>query len=300
LEAKKLEYSVIPAEPLSPPSFSSDISFWGVGGSMMAVAFFLTMLLTGDAPTSEGGKVFLAFLFFEVSAISISILIFNQRREDQLGTKRAEWMAEQIAERGKKARELGERAREAMNRFYASLRDLPGYLEAADMFLNHADQEFQERAYGPFWDNIEQSALQLGAFNSNLARIEGEAVSYKNLLAGQIHNFPSLVVEDGAVPNPTPQADRLRRLARMGQKDFEFATIWEQRKTQNVIVEGFHTLGEAVNRLGITMGNSFSRVNSTIEESSNRQLQEQVQLRGTFELALREWEEQKRLYGTKG
>jgi hypothetical protein len=83
----------------------------------------------------------------------------------------------------------------------------------------------------------------------------------------------------------------------MGQRGIEFATIWEHRKTQRILLEGFCTLGEAVGNLSLTTDNVFSRVKKTVEEMSLRLREEQVRLRDVFEDAVKTWEEQARLYG---
>ena len=284
--ANDLEYSVLPAEPLAPPSFTAEVSPWGVGCLLMVVALFISATFTTVIKDTHAAMSMI--FLFQIGAVVLAFFIYIARRKTDIDTQKAKWMSRHIAEREGEARKLAQRAGQAMDRFYSALRNLPGCLKEVDIFLSHAEEEFQERAYAPFWDNIEQAALKLGAFNYNLTRMEAEVVSYKNLLTGQVHNFPPLLIQ---------RDNRLRRLVRMGQKDFEFATIWEHRKTQNVILEGFRTLGEAVNNLGLTIDGSFSRVTKTIEECSNRQMEEQVRLRGSFETAVRKWEEQKRLYG---
>jgi hypothetical protein len=257
----------------------------------LIIALVIEAAISADRPTS------LKLLFsLETGAIILAILYYSVWRKLYIDAATARWMRQKIAEHSNTARELTHKARETMDGFFGNLRSLPKLLRDADNFLSNADEEFHEKAYSPFWDNIEQAALRLGAFNANLVRLETKGESYRMLLHGQVHNFPPLVVQPEDIPNPARQTERLRQLVRRGQTNFEFATICEHRKTQMVILQGFRTLGEAVNNLGLTVDDSFSRVTRTINESSDREREEQVRLRETFEDAVRKWEEQTRLY----
>jgi len=260
----------------------------------MLAALIITIMI--EPPADRAASIRLFFLL-EIAAIILAALTYSAKKKVQIDAKKEEWMRQKIAEHGTKAAELTQRARQIMDSFYGGLRSLPKQLKEADNFLSKAEEEFHEKAYAPFWDNIEHAALGLGAFNANLTRLETGAESYRRLLKGELHNFPPLVIRSNEIPNPARETERLRQLVRMGQKNFEFATIWEHRKTQRVILEGFRTLGEAVNNLGLTIDDSFSRVTRTINENSDRQREEQVRLRKVFEETVIKWEERKRLYG---
>lgn len=294
--ADKLEYRVIPAEPPDPPSFAVKASPWGVGCILMFVALIITVVI--DLYSNLTANLSL-FFSLEVAAVILASIFYSTTKEARRRAAIEEWRQQKIAEHSSKALELTQRARQTMDMFFVTLRSLPSLLRDTDNLLSHAEEEFDGRAYAPFWDNIEQAALRLGVFNSSLARLEAVVESYKCILHGQVHNFPPLAVQSGDIPSPARQAESLRQLVRMGQTNFEFATIWEHRKTQAAIMEGFRTLGDAVNNLGLRIDDSLSRVTKTISESSTRQQEEQLRLRETFEDAVRkweEWEEQKQLY----
>lgn len=293
--AEEIEYYVLPAESADPPNFTADESPFGFGCALMIPAFACS-LVVGEV-IKDDTAVMTIFILLEVGAFVLGVFIGNKRSTANVYAKRLEWARQEIAERGNDARNLTQRAREAMEQFYGDLRSLPELLDDADSFLLDAGEEFREKAYAPFWDNIEEAAMKLGEFSASLTRLEAQATSYRRLLAGQVHNFPPLTIGADGLPNPARQAESLRQLVRMGQKDFEFATIWEHRKTQRVIIEGFRTLGEAIDNLGAVVDDSFSRVTRTIEETASEQREEQVRFRESFDRAARKWEEQKRLHG---
>ncbi len=290
--AKDREYSVLPAQQLLPPGFAATVSPWGTGCFLMVAAFFLNLILLDFF--GETTLTLMLFLWFQIGGIVLAFVIFYARRQAELNGKKAAWFRQHTAQQSEEASRLTREARQARDRFYAGLGNLPRTLREADLFLGHAEKEFYERAYAPFWENIEQAALRFGAFNSNLTRLETAVASYRSVLTGQVHNFPPLTIHPGDLPNPGRVADKLRQLVRMGQKDFEFATIWGHRKNQKVIIEGFRNLGEAISSLSLTIDDSFSRVDRIITECSDRQLEEQVRLRETFESAVNKWEETQR------
>jgi hypothetical protein len=57
----------------------------------------------------------------------------------------------------------------------------------------------------------------------------------------------------------------MSRIARLAQRDFQFATIFEQHKTNRILIQGFTGLGEAIaemtSRLEKAIGNLDDSVN---------------------------------------
>lgn len=284
--------TVIPDEMPKPPLFTSNATPWGSGCLLTFGALFLSISLF-----ELSGATIFVFLLLELFAIGYAYHLYDQRKRSEIQSQLAEWMRKEIGGREYEAQRTTEEARNLAESFHDQRQVLPELLRKAHSYLSAAEEEFQEKAYSPFWDNIEQAALSLGSFNSGLRRMESIFNRYNEVLRGRVHNFPPLDLKLGELPSPTPQAEGLRRLARMGQKNFEFATIWEHRKTQKVILEGFQTLGEAVNNLGTTVDDSFSRVVKSIEGNSARSLDESVRFRESFEDTARKWEEHKRLHG---
>jgi len=50
-------------------------------------------------------------------------------------------------------------------------------------------------------------------------------------LRGKEHNFPPFPAQEGALPNSEPLIAELRSTVRSGHTDFEFASIWVQRRS---------------------------------------------------------------------
>ncbi|HEX8396319.1 MAG TPA: hypothetical protein VF644_02660 [Pyrinomonadaceae bacterium] len=156
-------------------------------------------------------------------------------------------------------------------------------LKQASIWLNKAEKEFNSNAFSPFWDAIEKAAIWLGNYNQKLKRISQNADDYYQKLNGEKHNFPDFPVKPKDLPDPSFVINEMRRITRLGQTNFQFANIWEHRRTRTAIVDGFRTLNEAVNNLGGTIENSISNLQSSISSDMARAVQEQIRTRGSIE-----------------
>lgn len=136
--------------------------------------------------------------------------------------------------------------------------DLPQLLDSAAYAVQQAEEEFKENDYTAFWDAIEHAAQYLYAFNDGSKKLSANAQAYYQSLKDRKHNFPAFVLTSATLPDPIPVVNELQRVARMARKNFEFAMIWEQRQTRKVLMAGFHTLGEAINNLGMAIENTMA------------------------------------------
>ena len=59
----------------------------------------------------------------------------------------------------------------------------------------------------------------------------------------------------------------MRSIVRQAQKDFHFATIFEQRRTNGILVAGFANLGSAIEDMGSRIDGSIKTLTQTLESS---------------------------------
>ncbi|MFZ3208582.1 MAG: hypothetical protein WA140_07080 [Geobacteraceae bacterium] len=163
------------------------------------------------------------------------------------------------------------------------VQELPGLLINASNFLQNAKIEFDSNAYSPYWDCIEQTTRNLATFNNNIQWIQNNAVQYYNMLTGLNHNFPSFLPERERFPEPEPVIRELNNVVRPGLTNFQFATIWEHRKTQNILIQGFSTLGDAISNMANTISYSISHLQDTISSNNEKMIEQQMMHRESFE-----------------
>lgn len=158
-------------------------------------------------------------------------------------------------------------------------RELPILVEQIGKVLQKAEYEYKSNAYGPFWDAVEEAAKNLNQFNQNLNTLSSNVQYYTTVLKGKKHNFPACCVQKDDFLMPENILYNFQRIVRMGQTNFEFATIWEHRKTREILILGFKTLGEAVDNLSSAVYHSISELNQSISESISQLTEEQIKTR---------------------
>ena len=88
--------------------------------------------------------------------------------------------------------------------------------------------------------------------------------------------------------DPLPVSKELRNVERMGQTNFQFANIWEHRRTRTVLLAGFTTLSEAIDGLGSTIEYSISSLQQSVSSDVARLVEEEIKTREALDSRLLE------------
>lgn len=142
---------------------------------------------------------------------------------------------------------------------------LDSLLDHAETAIDQAQRLFKERAYTPFWDSIEDAVELLRQFDKRVGLINESAIEYYSQLAGREHTFPAFPVKSEDLPNPEALMKRLTERIAEAQRDFQFSSIFEQRRTTSAIVTGFRNTQEAITRLRSDIVSSLSNLQSSLE-----------------------------------
>lgn len=143
-----------------------------------------------------------------------------------------------------------------------ALREL---LRKADMALDRAQIFFRERAFTPFWDSVENAVESLRNFDRRVDYISQSAKEYYGNLAGQEHTFPTFPLDSRDIPVPDVALKRLSEIIAIAQRDFQFAHIFEQRRTTSAIVTGFRNTQEAISCLRVDLMESLANLQRSLE-----------------------------------
>lgn len=57
----------------------------------------------------------------------------------------------------------------------------------------------------------------------------------------------------------------MHRIVRVAQGDFQFSTIYEQRRTNQILVSGFKSLGQAIDGMRHQIGMAVEQLHSSVE-----------------------------------
>jgi len=149
--------------------------------------------------------------------------------------------------------------------------DISSHVETAGRHLDAAEREFADGAFAPFWDEVERAANELAAYKNELEHMRRSVDVYKSEateLEKITGSAPTLNFPDHALPDARPTAARFATVVRKAQTNFQFAVIYEQRKTNQLLHAGFGTLGAAIYSLGESINQSLD----TLSQSLNTKL----------------------------
>jgi hypothetical protein len=158
--------------------------------------------------------------------------------------------------------------------------------------LNKAIYEFQDGAYSPFWDAIENAINNLCSFNNSIEIIVHNSREHASLTSKLGNDCPKFELSVNNLPNAKSISEKMKKIVRIAQKNFEFASIYEQRKTNQILIYGFGNLAYAINNMTQTIESSienlsneitvtidyhneiidshFDEINSTIQDEGNK------------------------------
>ena len=152
-------------------------------------------------------------------------------------------------------------------------------LKNAFEHLEAAQIEFADRAFSPFWDEVEKAMASLGSFKARVQALTVSCNSYTEALKNCDHNFPNTIVEIDKMTDIKPVLTELQKVIRMGQKDFEFATILEHRRTRKVLIAGFRSLEDAIGNIAYSVESSFSELQKSASYGVSSIVEEQKKMR---------------------
>ena len=143
---------------------------------------------------------------------------------------------------------------------------LPTLLKEAGAYLDRAEVDFAEGAFAPFWDSVQKAATVLGRFEQGLRSLGETSTQYSELVRKYDSTPPPFPLAQSSIArlNVSSAASlRMQAIVRNAQRNFQFSVIYEQRKTNQILVAGFLNLGQALHDMS-------SRITSSLEALADR------------------------------
>lgn len=219
---------------------------------------------------------------FIIPAIVVSYILYShwrkKRREEEARQREAAVCRREAEEARRREKEREEEARRREKMRYENLSkividsqtivsELPTILQNAEYFLNKAEYEFHEGAFALFWDAVESAAGWLATFDDRIHVLDQKALAYKNESLQLSGTPPQFQLSVSNLPKAMPVARRMFNVVRLAQKNINFVTIYEQRKTNKLLSAGFSNLNEALNGLQFRLESSFSKLEFSVSEA---------------------------------
>ena len=145
---------------------------------------------------------------------------------------------------------------------------MPALLAETAYHLDRAEHDFGARAFAPFWDSIEQAARSLGRFDENTRALGDASTRYQGLVAhykGSPPPFPVATTSISRLDLAATLIGRMEGIVRGAQRDFQFASIYEQRKTNQILVAGFRSLAHALQGMSAQLATSLQELSFKVD-----------------------------------
>jgi len=192
----------------------------------------------------------------------------NRKAEIERAKQQEIWQAEQTKQR-LAAQQL------ALQNTLASLAsdsvhlaaNLPSLAREAEQRLDLAEHEFKEGVFPTFWDAVEGAANKLATFNNDIQCIVANALQHKQLAPTFSGSPPQFRIGVDTLPDATHTAERMKLIVRKAQKSPDFAKIYEMRRTNQLLVSGFSSLGQAISDLSQNIRASIRDLEDSLMQS---------------------------------
>ena len=145
---------------------------------------------------------------------------------------------------------------------------IPEHLRNAEQHLDQAEIDFAEGTFAPFWDSVERAANTLGRFDEGIRHINDNSSRYTGLIRQYEREPPMFPLSPQTVAKlsvGTVTAERMKSIVRRAQRNFQFATIYEQRKTNQLLVAGFTSLGQALDQMTWRITSSITDLAGSVD-----------------------------------
>jgi hypothetical protein len=182
------------------------------------------------------------------------------RRERERERLAAEATAAALARVNALAR-LAQLAAEAQ----AAAASLPIILGDAEITLDRAHDELRSLLPSPFWEAMEEVVASLNTFQQALSVIEARRSAYFTQAAQLGGSVPEFTLGVSVLPDPSATHSRLNRLYREAQALDRFPIVYEQRRTNAILIAGFRSLGQAIERLGGRIVDEISSLAASLD-----------------------------------
>lgn len=198
------------------------------------------------------------------------------RWEREAARKAAQMLEAQRQQHLRLQDELRAEAQSIGNTAIAKFESAAKALESAERHLDEAESHFGERLFDPYWESIERAAGCVAKFRETIDAI-GQDAERHGLVRSQIEKeplpttFPVARTDVQALGDAVSTIARMKAVIRASQASVEFTTIFHQRKTNQILLAGFSSLGDAISDMGYRLESSLAGVVMAIDESSRKQ-----------------------------
>ncbi len=145
-----------------------------------------------------------------------------------------------------------------------------------------AEEKYEANLFAPFWDVIEDAIKCLKIMQGEVDDLQRASEYYKQFVEeyksyGQLDKNHKNIPEYPAQPVSLEDIEKqtsdvvsaLNRFIEMGQSNYNFASIYEQRKTRRTLEEGFSDLDAALHETKSSLTHSLGELSNELSDMAD-------------------------------
>lgn len=243
------------APPIGPPDPPGELrarwAFLGaLGGATIGAAYPLFILaLESNKVTASSGTIMLFALVAGGVGGAVGLLVVPWYFTAQYRDEHERLLARQAAMAAALQQELA-RLRQLLAAAQSAAMSLPVLLGQSELAADRAQEELRAGRRSPFWEAIEDATQRLAVFDERVRLIQSNHKEYSQAAKELGHSVSPFSLGAFELPDPASTHRRLSNLYREAQLQDGYAIVYEQRRTSEILVAGFGSLGRAIEQLG--------------------------------------------------
>ena len=151
---------------------------------------------------------------------------------------------------------------------------MPNLLTAAENYLDRAELSLRDGAPSLFWDAVERSMATLADVSEAADRTTADAHQYMDTRQKVHFDTPEFAVSTNAIEVLSNVAastgQRMDSMVRFAHRQSTFASIYEARRTNQILVAGFTSLAEGLADMTDQVTRSVDSLRSSVESMAHR------------------------------
>jgi hypothetical protein len=257
--------------------------------ALFPVAFIIELIQPKDIAENINGILFLCFVM--LGGIIGFILPIKEAAKEAAAAQAVVDAQEREKEHAKRTKNEVEHAQlntlvGDLTALYETLNPL---LDQAAIHVTHAESELTDDSVGAFWDEIEGATRRFAQYNNSISVILKLAKDHAKRRAALPTEFQPQPLDSRAIPDGDQLLSRMAKIVKQARRNPQWETIFQQRRTNDILVRGFENLGNALDSLQDTVTSGFndlalalhSSVDQITSEHSDRVITELNQLAAT-------------------
>lgn len=246
--------------------------------------------------TNFFGALYITIIIQVIYIFTVTFSAFNKSKQRQKRLEQeelAERQAEDERAKLQRQREIEQDEERKINeingtrRYLVDVADravrsystLPTIKKDISRYISEAETHFNAGAYSPFWSAVEGAYLSLNKYLQALNEIR-EMANTHSLLVTKLFDLGADISTDCSFPVHVGPGEgskvsleiekELDPLIYRAQQDSTFAIIWEQRRANSVLIQGFSNLEEVINQLKSHVSSEINNIAHSMGELSSK------------------------------